>query len=187
MRQFYTTRQVADLLGVSAPTVIKWVESGALTAHRTPGGHRRISHEALNLFSRSCGRVVAGSPVPVATPSKRICVLVVDTEPDFGDTVAEYLSIRGEVDVVQAVGALDVGYAIGADKPDVVLFDLGSHGVEIRDLVALLKGHGRSPRLFILTSILDDRAERTALEFDGCELIQKPVKLDRLWRLIRSV
>lgn len=187
MRPFYTTRQVADLLGVSAPTVIKWVESGALIAHRTPGGHRRISHEALDSFSRSCGREVEGSPVAIAAPIERISVLVVDTEPDFGDTVAEYLSIRGEVDVVQAVGALDVGYAIGAHKPDVVLFELGSHGVEIRDLVTLLEGHGRSPRLFILTSILDDRAERTALEFEGCELIQKPVKLDRLWTLIRSV
>jgi excisionase family DNA binding protein len=186
VRQFYTTRQVADLLGVSAPTVIKWVENGSLVAHRTPGGHRRISHEALSVFSKSCGRVVEDSPASMATASDRICVLVVDTEPDFGDTVAEYLSIRGEVDVVQAVGALDVGYAIGAHKPDVVLYDLGAHGVEIRDIVTLLASHGQAPRLFMLTSILDDRAERLALQVDGCELIQKPVKLDRLWRLIRS-
>jgi DNA-binding response OmpR family regulator len=108
----------------------------------------------------------------------------VDSEPDFADTVAEYLAMQGDVDVVQAIGPLDVGYAIGAHKPKVVLFDVDSPGVEMRDLGRLMRSHCRSSRLFILTSISDPRVERMALEFEGCELIQKPVKLDRLWKLI---
>jgi len=174
-------------MGVSAPTVIKWVEKGALVAHRTPGGHRRVSHEALRDFSESCGRVLGGPPVRDTARSGRVCVLVVDSEPDFADTVAEYLSMQGDVDVVQAIGPLDVGFAIGAHKPNVVLFDVDSPGVEIRDMNRLLAAHSQSSRLFVLTSISDARVERMVLEFEGCVQIQKPVKLDRLWRLIHSV
>ena len=187
MKKFYTTREVADLLGVSAPTVIKWVEEGGLAAHRTPGGHRRVSHDALLRFSESCGRVLAGSSAEAAPASGRVCVLVVDSEPDFADTVAEYLSLQGDVDVVQAIGPLDVGYAIGAHKPHVVLCDVDSPGIEIRDLGRLMSSFEHPSRLFILTSISDASIERVAAEFEGCESIQKPVKLDMLSQLIRSI
>ena len=39
---YFTTFQVAKFLGVSPPTVVNWVNSGLLVAHRTPGGHRRM-------------------------------------------------------------------------------------------------------------------------------------------------
>jgi excisionase family DNA binding protein len=39
--QLLTTQQVADLLGVSRPTVIKLIDQGALPAH-TPGTRRRM-------------------------------------------------------------------------------------------------------------------------------------------------
>ena len=93
-------------MGVSPPTVIKWIEDGALEGHRTPGGHRRVSHEALTVFSESCGQTREAASETESPRSGRICVLVVDSEPDFADTVAEYLAIQGEVDVVQALGPL---------------------------------------------------------------------------------
>ena len=195
MSNFLTTRQVADLLGVSAPTVIKWIEKGDLAAHRTPGGHRRVSQEALRDFSERCGGPRKGGPAKPVQGSDRICVVVVESDPDFADTVAEYLSMQGEVDVIQAIGPLDVGYAIGTHRPQVVLFDVDSPGVDVREMGRLLGAQdlgrmmgARVPvsRLFILTSMSDARLEQMVLEFKGAELIQKPVKLDRLWQLIRS-
>lgn len=40
--QILTTREAADLLGVSTSTVQKWIEIGVLSAWKTPGGHRRV-------------------------------------------------------------------------------------------------------------------------------------------------
>lgn len=38
-----TVGETADRLRVSVETVRRWIESGDLTAGRTPGGHRRVS------------------------------------------------------------------------------------------------------------------------------------------------
>lgn len=45
--QLLSTRQAAQLLGVSVRTIQLWVEQGLLSAWKTPGGHRRIVQESL--------------------------------------------------------------------------------------------------------------------------------------------
>lgn len=42
-----TTREAARLLGVAVSTAQAWMESGALPAWKTPGGHRRIRLSAV--------------------------------------------------------------------------------------------------------------------------------------------
>src|SRR5690349_8761706 len=37
-----TTREAARLLGIAVSTAQLWIESGALPAWKTPGGHRRV-------------------------------------------------------------------------------------------------------------------------------------------------
>ena len=39
---YYTPAEVAERVGVSRQTVIKWIERGELEAELTPGGHHRI-------------------------------------------------------------------------------------------------------------------------------------------------
>ena len=43
-----TTREAAELLGVSLRTVQLWVDSGALQAWKTAGGHRRVSRQSID-------------------------------------------------------------------------------------------------------------------------------------------
>jgi len=42
-----TTREAARLLGVAVSTAQTWIESGALPAWKTPGGHRRVRLSAV--------------------------------------------------------------------------------------------------------------------------------------------
>lgn len=47
-RAYYTPTEVAKMLGVSKPTVIKWCRNGEIEgAHQTPGGHWRIPSDAV--------------------------------------------------------------------------------------------------------------------------------------------
>ena len=45
-----TPRQAAERLGVSYPALKHWILTGRIRTVKTPGGHHRISLEALNQF-----------------------------------------------------------------------------------------------------------------------------------------
>jgi excisionase family DNA binding protein len=51
-----TVSQVAERLAVSAGTVRRWADSGALDSFRTPGGQRRFDAERVEDFLRSLER-----------------------------------------------------------------------------------------------------------------------------------
>lgn len=59
--------QAAELLGVSADTVRRWVDSGELEAVRTAGGQRAIPGTSLARLARS----LAAAPVPPTVSSAR--------------------------------------------------------------------------------------------------------------------
>lgn len=45
-----TPGEVARLVGVNAKTVSRWCTEGRLDSVRTPGGHRRITRDAMVAF-----------------------------------------------------------------------------------------------------------------------------------------
>jgi excisionase family DNA binding protein len=51
-RQSLTSRQLAEVLGVSESSVKRWVDEGTIAADRTAGGHRRIPLAAAMGFIR---------------------------------------------------------------------------------------------------------------------------------------
>ena len=46
-KRYYTPAEVAQRVGVSRQTVVKWIERGELDAELTPGGHHRIPASAF--------------------------------------------------------------------------------------------------------------------------------------------
>ena len=97
-----TTREAAQLLGVAVSTAQVWMESGALPAWKTPGGHRRVHFSAVNrLLAQQAGIVrvataasLKGEFVPDPTPTypvspdeaRRLAALsmtgLLDTQPE---------------------------------------------------------------------------------------------------------
>ena len=78
---YYTTYQVSQTLGVSLPTVVNWVNSGLLHAHRTPGGHRRIARNDLIAFAREYNYPLSEDFLAEGAGQKK--VLIVADERDF--------------------------------------------------------------------------------------------------------
>ena len=52
-KRYYTPSEVAERVGVSRQTVIKWIERGELEAELTPGGHHRIPATVFQTGRRS--------------------------------------------------------------------------------------------------------------------------------------
>ena len=51
-KRWYTPAEVAERVGVSRQTVVKWIERGELDAELTPGGHHRIPASAFTTRHR---------------------------------------------------------------------------------------------------------------------------------------
>lgn len=67
MSRLLTARHVADLLGVSAETVLRWTRRGELPAIRLPGGAIRYREDDLNGWIEKRATTSRGvSPAPLA-------------------------------------------------------------------------------------------------------------------------
>ena len=65
----YTSGEVARMCAVSKTTVIRWVDSGHLSAYQTPGGHRRVLARELYRFMKKHGIPV---PAIVVEAAKKV-------------------------------------------------------------------------------------------------------------------
>ncbi|WP_341669284.1 helix-turn-helix domain-containing protein [Alcaligenes sp. SDU_A2] len=158
---FYSTRQAADLLGVSVRTVQLWVEAGTLKAWKTQGGHRRIDHQSVQAMLQQRQKNIAAPP-DLSSPSRpqteepNLRVLVVE---DDKDLLAIYrlamenlpfpIDLRCEQDGLK--GLITAGHF----HPDVLLVDLNLPEL---DGFAMLKALANSPatehtRIYVISAL----------------------------------
>jgi len=118
MIRFYTTFEAARLLGVSLPTVVNWIKARRLKAHRTPGGHRRISAEDLASFM-----LRHGMPVPPelsgAAPERRKALVIGEPGPAREGAVRVLAASGYAAD--QASPGFAAGAAAARFAPDVLV------------------------------------------------------------------
>ena len=118
MRGFYTTHEAAHLLGVSLPTVVNWITARRLKAHRTPGGHRRISREDLAAFMLQHG-VPLPEELSDAAPARRKALVLGEAGP-VREGLARQLAVGGFA-VEQASPGFAAGAAAARFGPEVVV------------------------------------------------------------------
>lgn len=128
----YSTAYVARRLGVSVPTVQRWVDAGHLKAWKTVGGHRRIDAGSADALFRSQAVTTGHAPAapaaatkPVAPASRALRAVVVDD--DAGDRELLVALVEAALPGVE-VTAVENGFlglvAIGRLAPDVVVTDI---------------------------------------------------------------
>lgn len=148
----YSTRQAADLLGVSVRTVQLWVEAGTLKAWKTQGGHRRIDRDSVQtILQERQGRGSAqlpDAPTPSSLPvgNDEPCLRVLVVEDDL-DLLAIYrmamehlpfpIELRCEQDGLKGL------IAAGNFYPDVLIVDLNLPKL---DGFAMLKALADAPK-----------------------------------------
>ena len=126
-----STREAAEILGVSLRTIQLWVENGSLKAWKTPGGHRRVSRKSVNELLAS--RHIEDAPCR----STQIDVLIVEDNLALGKLYEATISRWGiPVRIRTVLDGFDALVAIGAGKPDIMIIDIKLPGM---DGVALLR------------------------------------------------
>lgn len=176
--RYFTTYEAGQLLGVSLPTVINWIKAGRLSAHRTPGGHRRIDRDVLAAFIRRHGLPM---PPELSEESTAPRVLVLMGSKGALDPVLDLIR-RAGFQALGARGMLEVGFALGQSSPDILLLDLASLGTRALSLLDdLRQSQGyRPPPSFALGDPQDERLRRRCQEAGFRDLLDpgmEPVSL----------
>ena len=135
--ELMTTRQVAEALGVAVRTVQLWVESGALPAWRTAGGHRRISRGAVEQLRAERSRVIdapAAERAPrvlTRTSARPFQILLVEDDPlqaHLFQRMAQEWKLPLELTL--AINGFEGLIKIGQIKPDLIVTDLNMPGMD---------------------------------------------------------
>lgn len=130
---YCTTREAADMLGVSVRTAQLWVENGQLEAWKTEGGHRRIARASVQrLLERG---------VPAVLPMQPLKVLIVE---DDSILLKLYKSAIGSwslpTHIITAANGVEGLIRVGRDAPDLMITDLAMPGMDGFQLIHNLAG-----------------------------------------------
>jgi len=169
-----STREAAEIIGVSTSTVQKMVESGLLPAWKTRGGHRRIPIKAAQAMARR--------KRSNARPSGSLSVLAVEDNPSMVALYEKtFVRCAAPVTLHVASDAAEALLLIERTRPMLIITDLV---MEPFDGFHLLKVLRRSPELsrikVLVVSALSPAAisERGGLP-PGVIVYRKPLVQER--------
>jgi excisionase family DNA binding protein len=168
----FSTAAVARQLGVSAPTVQRWVDLGYLRAWKTVGGHRRID-------ARSVEQFLAGQRPGPQPAAGAVSVLLADDNPDDRDLLTALIDLALPGATVQTVeNGFQALLAIGRAAPDLLVTDIVMpymNGVEM--LRELASSPTPGPRaVVVVTSLEPEQLARLGELPAGVGIVHKPVE-----------
>ena len=152
--EYLSTRQAAHRLGVSLGTVQNMVESGALEAWKTTGGHRRIPVTAVEALLARRRQGVSGGD------SQRMDILI--TEDDATLQALYQMTIDGwelPIDLRIASTGFDGLLQVGQKVPDILIADLMMPGMDGFEMIRQLRANPVLSRMDIMVVSAIDREE----------------------------
>lgn len=174
----YSTAEVARRLGVSVPTVQRWVDQGHLKAWKTVGGHRRLDADSADRFIARQTSAAGAAPEGSGAEARPLSVLLVDDNTDDRDLMSALVeaAIPG-ASIGHAENGFEALVAIGQSAPDVVITDImmpNMNGFEM--LCHLANDCAVRPKLIIAVSGLPpDRLAALGEWPMAVKVVSKPI------------
>jgi excisionase family DNA binding protein len=178
---YVSTREAADLLGISLRTAQLWVESGVLLAWKTSGGHRRILRQSVDALLAERARQ-SGAVTKKSTATDALKVVVVEDDQDLLRLIELSLSdLPRPTEVRSAKDGFAGLVLIGQFLPDLVIADLNMPGMDGFRMIQSLIGSEFAPTKIIVSTALSpaDIELKGGLP-DSIEILQKPYSLELL-------
>jgi len=181
IKAYCTTREAADLLGVSLRTVQLWSEAGLLECWKTSGGHRRIARTSVEkLF---LARPAVTDEVQADDRGASLRILVVEDEPALLRLYERYLPLWPmKPQVVTANNGFDALVRIGLTKPDLVVTDLRMPEMDGFQMLRRLKAMPElaDVGIVVVTGLDPQDIESRGGIPPGIPILPKPIPFERL-------
>ena len=177
----YSTAHLARRLGVSVPTVQRWVDLGHLKAWKTVGGHRRIDAESAESFIRVQMQQRGGEAADAAAAEAVVpfSVLVVDDNADDRDLLCALVEIAVPgARIVVAPNGFDALIEVGKAMPDLIVTDITMPHMDGVEMIRHLSAQGapRPPAIVAVSAHSAAHVDKLGGLPLGVTLLAKPVE-----------
>ncbi len=196
-KSFCTTREAADMLGISLSTAQLWVESGLLKAWKTEGGHRRIERASIERLLADSTRAtpdpsaaMADRTPSIASKQTTFKILIVEDNDDLRNLYRINLSQWPlKLEIITASNGFEALIKIGNARPDLMIADLfmpDFDGFKMLKTVRAEPEFQNLPIVVVTGLSPDDIATHGHLPED-IAVFQKPVPFAQLQRIAENL
>ena len=174
IERLYTSSEVGALLQVDPSSVKKWVDTGHLSAFRTPGGHRRIRAQDLIAF---LDRHRIPVPRALRDAARRVVVVVDDDLVQLRALARRLRRAAPEVQVDAISDPLDALVRIGALQPHAVIVDVLMPKLSGLELCRALRKSAptRGVKVIAASAALTPALEAAARAAGAHLVLEKPI------------
>ncbi len=196
-KTFCTTREAAQILGVSLRTVQLWAESGIVEAWKTSGGHRRVLRQSIDqLLDKPPypAAAIDNQPVladrsPDNTKTEPFKILVVEDD----QTLLRLYQVKMgrwhmKPQVILASDGYEALILLGQVKPDLLIADLQMPGMDGFRMLQTIRSIPELENLTIVvvTGLDREEVDRRGGVPEGISVLAKPVPFDSLREIAES-
>jgi len=144
----FSTFDVGKICNVAHTTVINWIERKELTAHSTPGGHRRVYHNDLLAFLKQYHMRI---PPDLLETEKKPGILIVDDEAEIIVMLARAFREHAPGFTVHTTqNGLEALMIVGREPPAVIILDVVMPHMDGIEVCKTLKAGALSKSIKIL-------------------------------------
>jgi excisionase family DNA binding protein len=199
---YYTTLEVAKILGMAVRSVQLMVDRGDLQAWKTPGGHRRITRESLERWIQGSragvtgvGALHGGAGPDVRPSGRRRAVvhvpriLLIEDSSHFQNLVSMLVKQKfPTVNLNIANDGITGLVSFGHLQPDLIIVDILLPGIDGATMITGLRRHALfgNCKLIVLTSLDQEQRAPYAFALQDVDVVHKPRLVQELPGLIEN-
>lgn len=183
-KDYFTSREAAELLGVAVSTVQLWTNNGLLRAWTTAGGHRRIARNSVKEILADRRKATNDH-----NRDQQLSVVIVQ---DNARQLRLHKKQFETLDLNAQVVAVKDGYEglikIGRILPDVIITDLMVPNINGFEMVRTLAEHSdlKQTLIIVVCALTKDEIAQNGGLPEGVSLFTKPFPAKDVENLIRQ-
>ena len=178
-KKYLSTGDIAEYCEVNVTTVKRWIREGHLKGFQTPMGHFKIIRSDFISFLKENHMPVDESILGTV----ELKVLVIDDDPGMVKTIVLTLeSLDHNLKIDTATDGYEGLMKIGNAVPNLLIIDLNMPKIDGYEVIKRVKNteEYKSSEIMVVSSTLDDDAEKRLIDLGVSKYLKKPFKLSEL-------